>query len=240
MPNEPGRDDLLGRGIYTPAEAARLARIPMDTVRRWVRGYSYALRYRRPSTRKTQPPVVRPHLPLIEGRAALAFLDMIELLVVRALTKEGVPLQRIRRAAEEAREILCISHPFASLPIFTEGRHVFMQIEERAGLRGLMQMGRGGQWVLEAIMADYLHQIEFDPESRLAMRWWPLGKSGKVLIDPTVSFGAPIVESVGIRTTVLYQAVKLEQSADAVASWYEISADLVAAAVKFEESRIAA
>ena len=232
---------LLGQGLYTVPDASRLARIPVDTVRRWVLGYSYrpAPTSRKLRGRASKPPVVVLSLPKVGDTVVLSFLELMELHLVRALKNEGVSLQRIRRAAEEAREIVGTPYPFASKPIFTDGRNIFMRLTVGPRLERLLQLGSGGQWVLEPVLREFLRQIDFDPSTKMAMKWWPRGHAGVVVIDPTVSFGAPVLAASGIRTSVLWEAAQAEP-AQAVAKWYGIAPRVVSAAVEFEESLRAA
>jgi DNA-binding transcriptional MerR regulator len=231
-------DDFLGQGLYTIPEASRLTRIPVDTVRRWILGYSYRLSPRSRKSlrgRASKPPVVVPSLPRLGQSVALSFLELMELHVVKALKERGVSLQRIRRASEEAREVSDTPYPFAWKPIFTDGRDVFMKLEAGAELDRILQLGSGGQWVLEPVLRSFLKRIEFDPSTKLAKRWWPLGRSAGILVDPAVSFGAPILETAGICTVVLWEATR-QEPIDAVAKWYQIEASLVTTAIRFEAS----
>ena len=101
---EPPRADQLRRPSYTVAEAARLVGLTGERVRRWLRGYQYSYR----DSIRGQPPVVQ------KGRGAASphasFLDLVDLLFVKRFLDHGVSLQKIRRALDEAREVLGTNH----------------------------------------------------------------------------------------------------------------------------------
>jgi len=101
--------DELDRPSYPAAEAGRLVGLAAGRVRRWLKGYGYnygdSLRH--------QPPVVQRNEPT--GSYA-SFLDLVDLLFVKRFLDHGVSLQRVRRALDEAREILGTTNEFATGP----------------------------------------------------------------------------------------------------------------------------
>ena len=83
----------------------------------------------------------------------------------------------------------------------------------------------------------HFRDLEFDASA--VARWYPLGvRHRTVLVDPTRSFGRPIVRR-GVPTEILADAVKLEGSVDAVASLYEVPKAEIRSALEFEQ-RLAA
>ena len=68
----------------------------------------------------------------------------------------------------------------------------------------------------------------------MADKWWPMGRESLVVIDPKRAFVAPIDIRSGIRTDILYRAFLAEQDIEAVVDWYEVSAEAVKDAIKFE------
>jgi uncharacterized protein (DUF433 family) len=65
----------------------------------------------------------------------------------------------------------------------------------------------------------------------MPVRWWPLGPSAPVVIDPARSFGQPIVSTRGIPTAVLAGAGAAEGPAAKVAWLYDVTLQAVHAAV---------
>jgi uncharacterized protein (DUF433 family) len=76
--------------------------------------------------------------------------------------------------------------------------------------------------------------VEFSADEMPA-RWWPMGQQGTVVIDPTRSFGQPIVSDGGVPTTVLADAVEAEGSIAKVALLFRLPQYSVRAALRFEK-----
>src|SRR6185369_15037978 len=100
MNSKPG---LIGTGIYYPSEAARLLGTQPHKLRRWVNGYTYWLAGAQAIERRRLKPVIATDIQAIGRARALSFLELMELRVVLALRKRGLPLQRIRAAARLAQ-----------------------------------------------------------------------------------------------------------------------------------------
>ncbi|HEX8674143.1 MAG TPA: hypothetical protein VF710_19750 [Longimicrobium sp.] len=226
---------MLGTGIYTTSEAAMLLREQSTTVRRWAFGYAR----NRAAGRVVHPPLIKTDLPQIEGEVALTFVELVELLYIRAFEKAGVSWPVIRTAADAASRMFNTEHPFALRQLYVDPRSVYVEVKERDGDDSLVELIGHGQHTMSALVKPYLEQLEFDVHD-VASRWWPLGKFGGVVIDPRRSFGAPVVEAVGIRTSVLSAAYDAEhalhgESALERVSWtYEIASHHVQAALDFK------
>ena len=234
------RPRLLGVGLYTRADAVRLLKMTPSRVGRWVKGCSYRLSYTPDRERRDQPPVVRVRLPRIGGTTLISFLDLMELRVVKALVDQGISLQHVRRVAKIASEVFRTPYPFASRRIYTDGVEVFASLARDAGIADLIELSaRHAQIIAGQVVAPYLVELDFDPRSQLAERWWPLGKSVPVVLDPKVAFGAPVVAGTATRTDVvaaLAEAVDAAAAADA----YRIGRVEVEAAARFESELAAA
>src|SRR5579862_2493313 len=102
MPMHATQDNLLGVGIYTVPEAARLTRVSPSRIRRWIRGYTYATG----AGSKASPPVWQRQLPELGGELALGFLDLVEVRLVNAMLDSNFGWKTIRRARENARALL--------------------------------------------------------------------------------------------------------------------------------------
>jgi len=61
-----------------------------------------------------------------EKRAALTYFQLIEVAVVAAFRKSGVPLRRIRAAREWSAHALKSEHPFAEYRFKEEARHLWL------------------------------------------------------------------------------------------------------------------
>lgn len=227
---ESGRPDW-DRAAYPAAEAGRLVGLAPERVRRWLRGYDYTYA----SKRRHQPAVLRRKRS--EHRTHASFLDLVDLLFVKRFVDYGLSLQRVRRALDEACDILGTDH-FARRSFFTDGRDIYLQVKEKG--EDLLQLLSGGQWVIAPIIQQLAEQIEFDDPTGLARRWYPLGPNGLIVLDPLVSFGRPTVAGRGIATANVFDLYKGEmERLEPVQEWLGLHRDEVLAAVRFEQ-RLAA
>lgn len=220
---------LIGLGLYTFPEAARLTGIPTGTLRRWLTGYTSG----RGAKRRSQPPLWTPELhdADLEG---LGFQDLLEVRFIQHFRALGISLQTIRIAARNARQIFDSSHPFTCKRFQTDGRDIFAEAITESGEAELLDLKRR-QYVIQRVVQPSLRaSIEYDKEQ--AVRWYPMVRSRSVMLDPTIAFGKPVVADVGLRTDILYDAWCSEgRNAVRVAVLYEVSTRAVQAAVRFEK-----
>lgn len=212
----------LGHGLYTYGEAARLTHLSSRRVRDW---------FSAPDTgsfrhgRVLQQDYTELNL--------ISFLDLIEVAVAGHMRELGISLASIRKARASLSRYLETSHPFSHRDIYTDGETVFVHLEKESGKdRELIEVIRQQHAIPEVLM-PYLKRVDYDAANCLARQW---NIADGVVIDPTRSFGKPIVTSCAIPTSVLAAAyASNQQDAEAVAEWYSVTADSVRAAVEFED-----
>jgi hypothetical protein len=227
---------LPGTGLYTPAEAASLLHEQPETVRRWAFGY----RRNRAAGPTVHPALIRTDLPELEGQRALTFVELVELLYIRAFHTAGASWQEIKEAATVAARLFTSEHPFALRQVYVDpGQVLYGAVQNVDGSESFIRLRGHGQLELPTLVKPYLDQLDFDLND-VASRWWPLGRHGGVVIDPAFSFGAPLVEEVGIRTRTLSEAYGAEHASygektiEHVAWTYEISPRHVETALAFQ------
>ncbi len=231
------RNSPLGVGIYSRADVARLLKMTPSRVTRWVRGYSYWLSTA-PAERHAQPPVVRSKLPEVDGALVLSFLDLMELRVIRVLVDDvGLSLQQIRAAAQLASKLFDTRHPFATRRVVHDTARLFGRLSEDAVIE--LSSRRQQQLISAHVFEPYLKEVDFNPSSSLAERWWPLGKDVAVVLDPRIAFGAPVVSGTATRTDVIATLAE-SISHDEVARAYFLELSSVRAAIRFENELRAA
>jgi uncharacterized protein (DUF433 family) len=222
--------NLIGIGLYTVAEAARLTGISKVRLRGWPRGYAY----RSGEVRTTSVPVWRRQVPEIDGTLGLGFLDLMEARFVDAFRAASVPLRVIRLCAERAREVTGRDHPFSSRCFRTDGRTIFADVVDHAGEQQLLDLAKNQLAFARVIGPSLYAGLEFSVDDMPA-RWWPMGSKREIVIDPKRSFGQPIVSDGGVPTTVLLDAVEAEGSIAKVASLFALPQHSVRAALRYEK-----
>lgn len=234
----------MGIGFYNRAEAARLLKVSPSRLNRWIRGYTYKLRHDADAfSRRQKEPVVCIFLPPIDNVLALSFVELIELRVIKAFTDKGLPLQRVRVAAERAMEVFKTLHPFASRRVFTDGHMIFAELNDSIAseMPNVIELTKGKHLQIHSgvLLEGHLDEISFNQDTLLADRWWPLSKDFPVVLDPKIAFGAPIVDGTATRTDVVAGTARA-MSADAAANLYQLRKQQVEAALQFEDLLAAA
>jgi uncharacterized protein (DUF433 family) len=225
----------LGRGVYTGRETALLSGLRTERVARWVRGYSFTTGS---GKKRSSPPIFAADRST-DGPLALSFLDLVEVLFVRAFLDLGVSMRTIRLAATEGVKIFKVKHPFCLKRFETDGCGIFASIAKSAGDDAILDLV-SHQTAFPKVIRPLFKQIEYDVVSEMATVWWPRGKDVPVLLDPTRAFGTPIVAKRGVPTHVLAGPVEAGDSPDLVAKWFEVPVREVRAAIEFERSLLVA
>lgn len=224
----------LGQGFYTVPEAARL--IEHGNARRiygWLRGFP---------NRATGPLIDRQFRP-IENREEVGFLDLMELRLIEALRDYDVKPRTIRRALIEARELFNSNKPFATdrIVLRTDGKHVFVEEILKKAARDerdkkLWNLITKQYEHYELIERTLTSGVAFDPATHLATTWIPRPLAfPHIRIDPHIAYGRPITTG-NIPADAIFDAWKAENdNYPAVAEWFQIPAEEVEMAVRFQE-----
>lgn len=217
---------MLGNGIYSVGEAARLTGLRPQRVREWFRGRISA----------AAPPVFPGDYRPVAGHLAISFHDLVEVLIAGQLRDHGVSLQFIRRVHARLRERWQTDHPFCRVEIRTDGKRIFSCHLDEDG-RGDVVDVRTGQMVFDTVLTPFLKKLDYDEATRLARRW---AIAPLVVLDPAVGFGKPVAEKFGVSTRVLAAAFEANgRDAATVAAIFGVDEPHVRAAVAFE-ARLAA
>lgn len=226
-------EQLLYHGIdpretprYTLAQAARYLHLSPATLRSWVRGRSYPLQK---GTGQFKP--------LIEAPGArLSFSNLVEAHVLRALRAEHrVAMAAVREALDYAQRELGIERLLRSDEIRATPGNVFLERYDQ-----LVNLGRSGQLAIRQLLSAHLQRIERDLQG-LPVRLYPAPALGietprVIVIDPRISFGAPVVRSRAIRTSVLADRIDAGESIHEVAADYDLETSEVEAAILYERA----
>lgn len=82
--------------LYTVGEAARILDVPTSTFRTWVRGYVRQA----PGRPAVKGEAIVTALPTHDADPTVPFIGLAEGVVLAAIRRQGVPLQRIRPALD--------------------------------------------------------------------------------------------------------------------------------------------
>ena len=164
-------------------------------------------------------------------RATLSFADLVEIAAINRWKELGYSLRKIREIVRQCQQIFGVPHPLITMRFKVRGQHAF--VEEKGNFVGLLGNKRQLAW--EGIFA-FLATVEY--EGGFATRWWPLGKDGKVLVDPDYGFGLPVIYDVGLRTEIVLERMNAGESETDIADDFGVPVELIASAIQFEVSRV--
>lgn len=229
---------LLGKGLYTLPEAARIIGTQTRNLRRWMTGYTF----KNDGKEGTSKPVVVGDVPESNGESVITFQNLTELLFVNLFRKQGVSLQTIRAASVEATHRFGTKHPFADVRFDTDGKHIFatLRYESIEGVphAKFVEDLNLSQMVIDVLARPYFRKIEYSAQG--AARYFPLGQEKQVVLDPKRSFGKPIDVDSGVPTFVLYRMARSGETVPRIAGWYQVTEEAVSSAIEYEGSLLKA
>ena len=178
--------EFTSRGLYNVPDAARLLHVSQPTILRWAFGYRRKGVAYQPITSTEVP-------PLVAGRRAITFLDLIQLLSTREFLKAGAPWRMIRESYDRAKVSLGTPYPFAQDHWFADQAGIYHRGVDEDEHGPLTEMSSSGlQATLQEALKQYLTQIDFEAEGQ-ARRWFPLGRSQPIAKStPSAAFTRPL------------------------------------------------
>ncbi|MBI2349965.1 MAG: hypothetical protein HYV00_00505, partial [Deltaproteobacteria bacterium] len=193
------RRDLRGMPAYGINEAAHYLGIPKATLRSWVLG--------RPYPTDTGERFFRPIIELPDKeQQLLSFENLVEAHVLDAIRRvHGVTFWRVRKAMEYLKTKLASKHPLAEQKFATDGVDLFVEVFGQ-----LVNISQEGQLAIKELIEAYLQRVERDSIGA-PIRLYPFTRERKpdepkiIVIDPSVSFGRPVLVGTGIATTIIAQ-----------------------------------
>ncbi|HEX9993035.1 MAG TPA: DUF433 domain-containing protein [Acidimicrobiales bacterium] len=197
-----GRDVRFDVPLYTVADAARSVAVPQTTLAAWAKGY-----VRRSAGRAdvVGAPVVTYLAPTGVKDPSIPFVGLAEALVLAAVRRSGVPMQRIRPALDALEHGIGVEHALASRKLYTDGAEVLFDFGERRrdtpeGQVALdLVVVRSGQRLFSDVVESYLRRIEYGDDGYATLIRLPAYERAAVVADPRRAFGAPIFERGGAR-----------------------------------------
>ena len=199
--NTSKRDIRFDLPMYTVAEAARALDVPATTLSTWAFGYVR----RPPGRREHRGDAVVTAFAAAHG-PSIPFVGLAEGMVLAAVRRSGVSLQRVRPALAVLANEMGIEHALASRRLYADGAELLFdyaaQLPDTEGdaIRELVVL-RSGQRVFSEIIEEYLHRIEYDGDGYAWLIRLPPYERARVVADPERAFGQPIFAHGGARVS---------------------------------------
>ena len=225
----PATNDPRDQSAYGLAEAARYLKLPVATLRAWTFGRQYPTaqgegRFRpliRPASRR--PPL-------------LSFSNLIEAHVLRALrTEHGVSVKAVRQAVCFAEQTLDIERLLLRPELRADAGRIFL---DRYG--ELINLSASGQLAMRQVLNAHLRRVTWKDHFPTRLHPFVLGDGRDadmpIAIDPSISFGRPVVVSRGVSTAAIVGRIDAGESIADIAADYDLSQEDIEHAVVYERA----
>jgi len=219
--------DLRETPAYGIAEAAEYLRLPPSTLRAWTLGQRYRAR--------GKPRFFRPVIDVADRNSRLlSFINLVEAYVLAGIRREhDIPLPKVRRAVDYLRRTFKTPRPLAEERFQTDGVNLF--VEKFGALIGATQEG---QVQMREVILGRLKHVHRDPKGlpEKLVLFPVLGGTdkGNVVIDPRRSFGRPVLDGYGLRTSVVAERFQAGEKIEVLARDYDVPAEAIENAIRCE------
>lgn len=212
----------LGNGIYTISEISSILNIEYHSVRRLLNDYwnnRFAKQFEENYSWE------------VKKSKAVSFHTMIEFYVFYQFKETGVSTKKILIAHEELMEMFKNPFPFATKEILENIQTVGNKIIINLNSDCIMNLDATKQLNLKFIK-EFTSNIDFG-NSNIAERFYPLGKSNSIVVDPNNQFGVPTIKGTNIYPETIFKMYNNKESKTFISSIYELSLKQINDSIKF-------
>ena len=211
----------IGLGIYTVGDIAQILQLPYAKVYTWINKYwdeKLGNLYNENYSWKE------------DGNQSVSFHTFVEFYVMMRFSEAGVLPKNVIKAHSELSEIYKTAFPFALKEVLdgmrSNGKHIYLQSKE-----DIIELNGTKQFNLEVIKMFFVN-LDFDKDN-LASRFWPMGKTKSILIDPSRRFGHPVIDGKNIEPEIIYNHYISGDPVKYISYVYEISESEVNHALEY-------
>ena len=212
-------DEIYLIPLYTQSEAAGILGLPQSTFNHWASGYETAAGNRKSGFITIERP----------GRGyTVPFIGLAEAWIVRAFTKAGVPVSRIRPALEQLRTQIGIEHALASDRLATDGAEILWDLRQKNAAfdDNRLVVVRNGQATFGEIVREHLKQVDYR-DGFIGQVRIPRAYGAEYTIDPEINFGQPTLSEYGVRVDDVLDRIAAGETIQDVADDYDIPTETV-------------
>jgi uncharacterized protein (DUF433 family) len=199
----------LGEGIYLTRDVADILHLEYYKVYNLMKGYWRAYTFGD------------------ERNKAVNFYSLIEFFIYFQCRENGMSAQKFKKYHKQLSTNLNTKYPFAHFKIRTDFKNIWAEV---AG--NLIKADGKTQYDLLPILDKFLHKVSYG-ENNMAIKYYPLGKGTKVVVDPNHQFGQPVVDGTRIKTKSIYNLHLGGEPNKRICNLYNISNDKVRDAIRF-------
>jgi uncharacterized protein (DUF433 family) len=229
-------DDPKEMPLYGISQAANYLKIPLPTLRTWIRGRKYPVGQN--GEMRFSEPVIKPPKPNLP---MLSFMNLVEAHVLKGIRKvENIPFYKVRDTIAFVEKELQSKHPLADYQFLTDGIELFIE-----HLGELVAVSKRGQLVFRELFEAYLRRIDRNPD-KTPIRLFPFLKRNaektepKVIsINPLVSFGRPVIVGTGVPTEIIAERFQAGDSLKDLMEDYGTTEENILEAIRYEYKKAA-
>jgi uncharacterized protein (DUF433 family) len=225
-----GNKDPRKMPTYIISEASRYLHLSPSTLRTWIKGRSYIYQ---DINSFSKPIISQPG----NNTSLLSFEHLIEAHIIKALrTIHRVSMRNLKIALDTAEKKFGITNLLLS-PFLKAGAGQLFLDEYGA----LINLSRSGQYAMKRILEAHLERVEYDSVN-LPSRFYPFliataADNRKVIvIDPTISFGKPVIVKKFISTSVIVNRIDAGEDIKNVADDYDLDTQDINDAILYERA----
>jgi len=224
------KHNLKEVGAYTPTEAAHYLQVPISTLRAWILGQTYESHGK-----------VRHFKPVVQiadkKDKLLSFYNLVEIHALSVIKTHNVKLPEIRKGLDYVEKELSTRRPLLNQKFLTDGIDLFV---EHFG--SVLNVTKDGQTSLKEIAERYLHRVVRD-SSGLPIKLYPFSRHAgapdarKIVIDPTIAFGKPVLVGTGVSTANVFDRFSAGEPLGELAADFNVDVSLIEEAIRCEQVR---
>jgi uncharacterized protein (DUF433 family) len=211
---------LYEEPAYGLPEAALYLKVPYQTLRYWLTGFS------------KRPPIIE---PVETNPIRLSFMNLLECHVLAGMRKiYDLKLPRVRSALTKMNQEYPQPHPLISQAFLTDRKNLFIE-----KLGKIINVSQHGQMGLN-FYRMHLERVEVDPKG--LFRFFPFvvqpgpSEPKTIEINPMVGFGKPVIAGTGISTAVIASRFNARESIADLAAEYECKPQQIEEAIRWERA----
>jgi uncharacterized protein (DUF433 family) len=211
-------DMQLGNGIYTVPDLSLILQLPQQKVRRWLIDF---FDHRLAGDKS--------NYSWGKGRERVTdFYTLIEFYVFYMLRENEIGAGKILQTHKYMSKELKTKYPFASYKLLVNKKQVLYEIDEETWVHA----DKTNQIVIQKIIAEFSKKIDFSDQD-LAKRFWPLGKTRSIVVDPHHQFGQPVINGTNINAATIFSMYQSGEPIAAIGILYDLTEEQVNDAIAF-------
>jgi len=211
-------DIQLGNGIYTVPDLSLILQLPQQKIRRWLIDF---FDHRLAGDKS--------NYSWGEGRERVTdFYTLIEFYVFYMLRENEIGVGKILQTHNHMSKELKTKYPFASYKLLVNKKQVLYEVDEKTWVHA----DKTNQIVIQKIIAEFSKKIDFSDQD-LAKRFWPLGKTRSVVVDPHHQFGQPVINGTNINAATIFSMYQSGEPIAAIGILYDLTEEQVNDAIAF-------